>query len=339
MMNKVLNSRWFLVIVSFFATLLLFYYVQGQTRTNNSSTSVTSSETVYNVPITVNMNQDEYTISGLPTTVNVRVDGPTSAVLLATTTNSFKVETPNIDELGAGKHTITLTATGLDTSVEATVLPATIDVVVEKKITIEKEITVRVSSETIFTNETIASATTSPSTVTIKGAESVIGQIETVMATVIIPENSTTDYTTTAQVQVFDANGKELKLTTAPERVQVRIPISAVSKVVPMQLSTTGAKDTYRYSVLVSGENTIRLLGTESVLATISAVPVEVNVSDVTESTNKTIKVVSPNQTIAIPSQVTVSIAVSNTNSINSSTSSATNNDSTSSSSTTSQSQ
>ena len=56
----------------------------------------------------MDINSDEYAVTGLPDSVALRLEGSNSLVLSTTGNGTYRVKTPNLTELGEGKHTITL---------------------------------------------------------------------------------------------------------------------------------------------------------------------------------------------------------------------------------------
>ena len=150
----------------------------------------------------------------------------------------------------------------------------------------------------------------SPATVTVKAASSIVDQVEQVVANVSIPEGTRTDYTTTAQLQALDATGKPVAVKIDPERVQVRVPISSSQKTVPLVLTTTGSSSNYSY-LLNSTTKQVTILGAQSSLDQIKAIPVLVDVSNITQSTTKTITLTLPSGVHSIsPETIEVTITV-----------------------------
>ena len=95
-----------------------------------------------------------------------------------------------------------------------------------------------------------------------------------------------------------------------PERVQVRVPISSSSKTVPLVFTTTGGTSRYSYS-LNSTTKQVTILGAQSILNQITAIPVVVDVSNVTQTTKKTVTLTLPSGVNSItPEAVEVTITV-----------------------------
>ena len=263
------------MLMSLILSIFLFILAKDSNSGLRSSTlnPQSSSNTITNVPIYVDINSEEYSVTGLPDSVALRLEGPSSLILSTSSNGSYKVTTPNLTELGEGKHTISLSVSGLPTGVTGIVSPESVEI-------------------------------------TVKAADSILNQVEKVVAKVTIPEGTKSDYTTTAQLQALDATGKPVAVKIEPERVQVRVPISSSSKTVPLVFTTTGGTSRYSYS-LNSTTKQVTILGAQSILNQITAIPVVVDVSNVTQTTKKTVTLTLPSGVNSItPEAVEVTITV-----------------------------
>ncbi len=313
MMNRLMNTRVFLLAGSLLFSIMLFAYVQDSIRPSNTSSniSVSNSQTISNVPINVILNTDKYTVSGLPDSVLVRLDGSASAILLATTNNSFKVVTPDLNELGPGQHTISLSVTGLSDDLKYVVSPQTVEIFIENKETVELPVEVQVNSEQLSPSHTAGTAVATPTTVSISGSSSLVQQIDKVLVSTVIPAETRSDYTTTGKVQVLDKSGNALAVKTTPETVQVKVPISSVTKTLPITLVQSGsAGSQYSYSMSTT-TTTTSVVGPQAILDELTYVPVNVDVSKITSSTTISTKIEPPAGVESVtPNVITVTISV-----------------------------
>ncbi|MCP9468154.1 MAG: CdaR family protein, partial [Candidatus Granulicatella sp. P6S_S16_bin.50.1] len=144
-MAEWMNRKSFLLVMSFILTIFLFALAtdaNGGLR-SSSLNPQSSSNTITNVPIYVDINSDEYAVTGLPDSVALRLEGPNSLILSTTGNGTYRVKTPNLTELGEGKHTITLEVTGLPTGVHGIVSPETVEINIEKITTKEVPVVVK----------------------------------------------------------------------------------------------------------------------------------------------------------------------------------------------------
>jgi len=148
MISKWMTKKSFLVFISFILTMALFVYAsESSPSRQSSSVSVqTTSNTIGNVPVYVDIDSQLYTVTGLPEAVTLRVEGSSSSLLTVVGNGSYRVKTPNLNELGTGKHMITLQVTGLPSGVKGSVSPETVEIMIEKKATVELPVSENVKS-------------------------------------------------------------------------------------------------------------------------------------------------------------------------------------------------
>ena len=316
MISKWMTKKSFLVVISFILTMALFVYASESSPSRQSAavSIQTTSNTIGNVPVYVDMDSQLYTVTGLPESVTLRIEGSSSSLLAVAGNASYRVKTPNLNELGTGKHMITLQVTGLPSGVKGTVSPETVEIMIEKKATVELPVSVNVNRANLPGAYKSGQVLVSPARVTISGPESLINQVENVLATVTVPENTKADYTSSVAVQALDATGKPLALKVEPEQVQVRVPITTNSKKVPLVLTTTGSAGSQYTYQLKSDIKEVTILGVQEVLDRLTAIPVVVNVSQMTKTTTQAVKLTLPTGVDSVtPENISVEVVVTPT--------------------------
>ena len=316
MISKWMTKKSFLVVISFILTMALFVYASESSPSRQSAavSIQTTSNTIGNVPVYVDMDSQLYTVTGLPESVTLRIEGSSSSLLAVAGNASYRVKTPNLNELGTGKHMITLQVTGLPSGVKGTVSPETVEIMIEKKATVELPVSVNVNRSNLPGAYKSGQALVSPARVTISGPESLINQVENVLATVTVPENTKADYTSSVAVQALDATGKPLALKVEPEQVQVRVPITTNSKKVPLVLTTTGSAGSQYTYQLKSDIKEVTILGAQEVLDRLTAIPVVVDVSQMTKTTTQAVKLTLPTGVDSVtPENISVEVVVTPT--------------------------
>ena len=316
MISKWMTKKSFLVVISFILTMALFVYASESSPSRQSAavSIQTTSNTIGNVPVYVDMDSQLYTVTGLPESVTLRIEGSSSSLLAVAGNASYRVKTPNLNELGTGKHMITLQVTGLPSGVKGTVSPETVEIMIEKKATVELPVSVNVNRANLPGAYKSGQALVSPARVTISGPESLINQVENVLATVTVPENTKADYTSSVAVQALDATGKPLALKVEPEQVQVRVPITTNSKKVPLVLTTTGSAGSQYTYQLKSDIKEVTILGSQEVLDRLTAIPVVVDVSQMTKTTIQAVKLTLPTGVDSVtPENISVEVVVTPT--------------------------
>lgn len=128
----------------------------------------------------------------------------------------------------------------------------------------------------------------SSSSVTVEGPESLIGQINRIGVVVNI-ENKSADFDVTAAPVLYDANDNELdfgdKVSVSPHEIECRVSIlKAKNLSLNFEVSGEVAKG-YRYTGVDSSVKTVPVVGTKSVLASLSTLSVasdKLNISGAT---------------------------------------------------------
>ena len=316
MISKWMTKKSFLVVISFILTMALFVYASESSPSRQSAavSIQTTSNTIGNVPLYVDIDSQIYQVTGLPESVTLRIEGSSSSLLAVAGNASYRVKTPNLNELGTGKHMITLQVTGLPSGVKGTVSPETVEIMIEKKATVELPVSVNVNRANLPGAYKSGQALVSPARVTISGPESLINQVENVLATVTVPENTKADYTSSVAVQALDATGKPLALKVEPEQVQVRVPITTNSKKVPLVLTTTGSAGSQYTYQLKSDIKEVTILGAQEILDRLTAIPVVVDVSQMTKTTTQAVKLTLPTGVDSVtPENISVEVVVTPT--------------------------
>ena len=316
--DKFLENKWVVRGLSFLISLLLFAYVYSEnygwsTSTSNSSISTSKRETISNVPIQVNIDTDEYFISGLPETVVLTMTGPESVLVQTISAADYRIVTEDLDELGPGTHTIQLTAENLSNEIDYSITPSRVNVVIEERVAIESPVEVRFDESLVDPQYLAGVPELSADTVTLTGPASTIKRVDSVYVTVAAENGLTNTVNMNTVVQVVDSDGNKLNVSVDPQEISVRIPISLYGKEVPLVIQQIGVPIEGKiYTIEVDGESTVTLTGDRSVLADIDEVILPVSVTGVESNTTQTLTIPVPNDTLtATPTTVKVNIRVS----------------------------
>jgi YbbR domain-containing protein len=317
--DKFLENKWVVRGLSFLISLLLFTYVYSEnygwsTSTSNSSISTSKRETISNVPIQVNIDTDEYFISGLPETVVLTLNGPESVLVQTISAADYRIVTENLDELGPGTHTIQLTAENLSNEIDYAITPSRVNVVIEERVAIESPVEVRFDESLVDPKYLAGVPELSVDTVTLTGPASTISRVDSVYVTVAAENGLTNTVNMNTVVQVVDASGNKLNVSVDPQEISVRIPISLYGKKVPLVIQQIGVPlEGKVYTIDVDGEASVTLTGDKSILADIDEVFLPVSVTGVESNTTQTLTIPVVNDTLtATPTTIKVNIRVSN---------------------------
>lgn len=318
MMKKWVDGPWPYRILALILSLLLFAYVNldkinttRQTDNNNTQMLATRSETV-KVPLQINADTDQYFITGYPQKVKVRLSGPNALVTSAVNTLNFRI-IGDLTKLKVGTHNVKLTQSGINKEIKVTIEPATIKVKIERKVTKNFPVQVNVNTDNLATGYSTGNPKLSQDVVQVSGAKSAVNSVSQVIATVDPTKGTKKDINEEVLLQAVDANGKAVNVLISPQTVNVKIGVQLNKKTLPVSLEKSGAVDGYHYTLSTDTKN-VSVTGKPETLAKLDSLAVPVDLSDVTSSTSKTVKLTLPDGLYsASPSTIKVEITATMT--------------------------
>ncbi|WP_373471940.1 CdaR family protein [Carnobacterium alterfunditum] len=323
-MEKIYNNPWFIKIVALAFAILLFTYVnssnnRGQTTSNVDGLSATTTDTILEVPIVVEIDQDNYYVTGFPETVSVDISGPSSIVLNTKTTKNFDIVAADLDSLGVGTHTIELVAEGLSPQLDYKVSPEEVTITIEEKKVETFSVEVEFDDSLIEEDFEAGTPTIDYETIELTGTASTIDQVEEVKVVVNGEEGITEDIVQTLPIVVSDADGEKLDVELNPSEVTVSIPVDPIKKEVPIVLNQMGTADadlSYELGISNQSATTVAVQADNEILSSLSSYPIDINVTDITETTTQTIELpLLDGVTIIDPEKIDVTITVTKKNS------------------------
>lgn len=309
-------------LLSLFFALLLFFYVSyqrlGTTRISDkevANSKLTTTKTLsLKVPLTLNVDNSKYYVTGYPEQVKVDISGPSALVTTLDNTRNFEVYA-DLSDLKSGTHTVKLKTSGFNKELSVALSPEKIKVKIAPKKMVKMPIQVRYDTGLIQNGYVAGSPSLSTQTVEVTGAKADINKLDSVVANLNLPENSHGDYGRTVLLQALDKEGHPLPVSLSPETVKVNLPINqaTATKEVKLELVTENNGVPGKTYQLSTETKTIKLRGTKSALNKIDSLRVPVSVTGVNESTTKTVSL-SPTQAgvaSVAPASIVVQITVS----------------------------
>lgn len=283
-MDKMMDSPWVLRIVALFLALLLFFSVRTELSPKNKT--ITSEQTVVirDVPVDVFYDDKNLIVTGIPKTVNVTIKGPAPLALKAQTSRDFSIFA-DLSKLLIGKHNVKLQYENISDKLQVTLDPATVNVNIEEKVTQEFRVDPEMSNRLIEEGYVLNGMTANPATVYVTGAKSAIESISYVKATVTGEQGLKEPFSQVAAVKVLDRDLNKLDVTIEPGTVKVQVDIGAYSKELPVVLKEIGkAANGITINQLTLSPAKVRVYGRKSIIDGLAAIPVEVDLSKITES-------------------------------------------------------
>ncbi|MDO4670974.1 MAG: CdaR family protein [Aerococcus sp.] len=317
-MNKFYGNKIFALIVSFFLTMILFFYVKTEVHSNNAANlfnnvSEEVTETISDVPVHVTGDIDQYYVTGIPESVSVELKGPKNVINQTLQGKKFRVVTEDLAKLGAGTHYVQFKMENLSDEVSYRISPSTAEITISELESRAFPVEIQLNNrEGVASGYEIASETTNPNSITLTGSKETLQQIKRVYVNLTLPNNQKNDYSSEVTVITEDANGKVLNLSPSPETVKATIAIRPKGKKVPIKIQTVNGDKNLTYEVSLPDDvKEVTVYGDSSVLNAISEVAGTVDLSDVTQSTEKEVMLNIPTNASDIsPKEVQVTITV-----------------------------
>jgi YbbR domain-containing protein len=288
MMQKILNSKPFYIVISLLFAILLFFNANSINIRN--SKGVTASEmyniTVHDVPIQLNYDQSKYYITGFDASATVflssynrvRLDAEKSEA-----TRSFSL-VADLTHAKEGTIEVPLHVEGLNTAVTAEVEPKSISVTIEPRITQKMDVQAMIDETQLDTGYSVSNIDVEPKEVEVTtGAETIklIDHIEARLPKDVILDH---DYTGTIQLKAVNKQGEQLPVETKPETVQLSVHVQAPQKDVQIVAVQSGTlpKDVLQYKFSLS-QDYVTISGPPSELERVEVIQLPVDISGITK--------------------------------------------------------
>lgn len=293
-MDKLFDSPWMLRLTALFLAAALFLYIQ--TEDNRAADSGLSNETdvITNVPLEVYYDSDNFFVTGIPETVDVKISGPTAIVLTTKLEKDYKLFV-DLNSLLIGEHSVTIQQENFSKKLNVSIEPKIINVSIEEKITeqfrIEPEMNNRLVAEDFIVNRMSAE----PAKVAITGAKSVIDNISFVKATISGEKGLKESFEQEAAVKVLDRDLNKLDVRVNPDKVKVNVEINEYSREVPITLKEIGEPvEGLTIEKLSSEPSRVTVYGAKATVDALEEIIVEVSRKKITESGSYDFKIPLP---------------------------------------------
>lgn len=284
-MDKMIDSPWVLRIVSFFLACLFFISVRAELTSSNNAADNEKVEVIQNVPVEVYYDDENLIVTGLPKTVNVTIEGPQTLVMSTSLKKDFSVFV-DLSHLLIGEHKVELQYENISEKLQVTLDPATVNVEIEEKITQEFRVEPEMNRRLIDDGYVLKGMTAEPATVFVTGAKSTIESISYVKATVKGEQGSNQSFSQEADVKVLDRDLNKLDVMIIdPSSVKVNVDIAEYSKELPISIQQIGTvQEGITINSLTTDVKTVKVYGKKSIIDILSAITVDVDISEITES-------------------------------------------------------
>ena len=310
-----------LIFMSLIVAIVAFFTIDQRTATLIDSYA----EVLHNQKVEAIYNTETYVVEGLPEAVDVTLIGRKNDIYLAKQSTTGIV-TVDISNLKAGTHKVTLSYKSGVNSVDCKLDPSSININIYPKVSTTKIASIdTINKEVLDTKLSVSSVTIDKNEIIIKGAEHTINKVANVRALVDISKlvDPEVGVMTLENVPIiaYDNDGKVVDVEMVPSKVTATINIDSPKKEVPIKVIPSGEVQFGKaISSITSSETKITVYGEESQLAKIEYLPVEVDVTNLSENKTFTVPLQVPNglrELSAKSTKITISLGEEETKEIN----------------------
>jgi YbbR domain-containing protein len=319
-MDKLMNNHWFIRIMALLFALLLYASVNIESPTSNNkpgssffpAATATDSATLTEIPVKVYYDENKFVVRGIPQTVTVTLEGPTSILTKTKQVKDFEIYI-DLRNYPVGTHRVQLKQKNISDQLEVNIYPSVVTVSIHEKVTEDFPVEVDfINKNKMKEGYSIEEAIVQPNTVKITGAREDIDSIALVKARVNL-ENVSETLKQESNVAVYDKNGNILPVEIEPSVVTITVPVISPSKSIPIQVKKEGKlPEGLSISNISVVPNVVTVYGSEEILNQLDVIDgVSVDLSKIKGDT--TLEVEIPKQegiTKISPEKVQIKIEV-----------------------------
>ncbi|MGG3737599.1 CdaR family protein [Aeribacillus pallidus] len=292
-MDKLMDSRWFMRIISLILAIMLYLSVNPELEKLGTSALKQSdnTETIRGVPVEVIYDSENLVVTGVPETVDVTIEGPRSIVQSTKALKDFRIYV-DLTNANIGVSQVPIKYENISDKLTVRIDPAYATVSIQERVSKEFSVEAEFNKNQLAEGFIAETPIIHPEKVTIIGAKDVIDQISYVKATIDWQGKIDETISREASILVLDHNLNKLNVIVQPKTVQVTIPVKNPSKTVPVRIKTSGELPGGAELIeVVPSVKEVTLYGYEEVLKNIDALELEVDLSKIKETTEITLPV------------------------------------------------
>ncbi len=321
-MNEWLNKTWVIRVISLLLAIITFIVItidNQDTRTADigSFDSIFSSsqevQTLDDMPVSIQIDDEKYVVSGVPQTVKVTLQGTVSVVQSTVTQRNFDVFV-DLKGLEPGTHTVPIEYEGVSNRLSVEINPSEVQVLIEERAMDEYKVGVDFTNQdSLQPGFELLEAIVTPDIVKITSSQNIVERIAIVTAYVDL-EGLGEDMTfVDVPVRVYDHEGNQLNARIEPEVVSVEVKLTSPNKTVPVVVDTSNEiGDNYRITSVDVDIEEVKVFAAEDDLVNINMIQtVPIDLSNITKTTTIEVDLAMPGNIRLISDEaVTVTIEV-----------------------------
>ena len=218
---------------SILIAFLLFFYAtttnyKNSVNTNQQQAKETYTNTVNNVPVSIEYDSEKYFISGFASTVTVDLIGSNRLILQRETdeaTRSFQVKA-DLRDLDTGTHLVKLQVLDLPKGVNANLTPVNLSVKIGKRASKNFTVVGNIYDTQLAVGYSVSKITVGTSTVKVTSDEETLARVDRVEAVITDASDLSENYTGTATLQAVDSQGQILPVIFSQEVTSMQATIT-----------------------------------------------------------------------------------------------------------------
>lgn len=294
-MDKIFDSPWALRITSLIFAVALFFYVQSLLNDGKESNSSIQTDILIDVPLEVYYDETNLIVSGLPDTVDIKIEGPKTSVMETKLFKDYKAFV-DLNSLLIGEHSVTIQTENFSEKLTVTVDPKMVNITIEERITQEFRVEPEINNRQIADNYVLDSIEVTPQRVMITGAKSVLDSISYVKASVKAEESIKASFKQESNVVVLNKDLNKLDVVIEPQRVELSVSVKPYTMEIPLVLDTInpGQESEIDVNNLTLLQDTVEVTGAKQIIDALTEIVAQIDLSTITSSGEYEVKLLLP---------------------------------------------
>ena len=284
-MDKIFDSPWALRITSLIFAVALFFYVQSLTNDGRESNSSLQADILIDVPLEVYYDETNLIVTGLPDTVDIKIEGPMQSVMQAKLLKDYKAFV-DLNSLLIGEHSVTIQTENFSEKLTVTVDPKIVQITIEERVTQEFRVEPEINNRQIADNYVLDSMEVTPQRVMITGAKSVIDSISYVKASVKVEESIQGSFIQESNVAVLNKDLNKLDVVIEPQRVEVSVNVKPYTREIPLVLEAASTNEESEIDIndLTLLQDTVEVTGPKQILDALTEIVAQIELGTIMSS-------------------------------------------------------
>ena len=293
--EKFLSKSNNLLFVSLALAIIVFIVIDQKIIYYSES----SAEVLTNQPVKAIYNEEAYVVEGLPQTVDITLIGNKANLYIAKQSGTNDV-TVDLTDLKAGTHKVEFKYNQGVSSVDYKVNPSYATVIIYNKVSLATTMSIDVLNQDKLSDKLIIDDIgVNDDAVIVKGAEKQIKKVASVKALVDVNNFAKQEVGNTVlkdvPLKAYDEEGNVIDVELVPSKVDVNVAISSPTKQLPIKVIPVGNVSFGKaISSINMSESKVTVYGSAESLENMNFIPVEVDVSDLSENTEFKLEIPKP---------------------------------------------